>query len=95
MRGVWGRMDTYICVTECFAIHLKLSQHGLLISCTPTQKCFYLSTSEKSKPKFLNYQIIRRLKLHPAVRIVLITLRTEQLGDMVMHFPASVSVCIA
>ena len=26
-RGVWGRMDTSMCMAESLAIHLKLSQH--------------------------------------------------------------------
>ena len=26
-RGVWGRMDTCVCVADLFGVHLKLSQH--------------------------------------------------------------------
>ena len=36
-RGVWGRMDTCICTHVHFTIHLKLSQHCLLISYTLIQ----------------------------------------------------------
>ena len=36
-RGVWGRIDMCICVAETLSIHLKLSQHRLLIGFTPVQ----------------------------------------------------------
>ena len=26
-RGIWGRMDTWICLAESLAVHLKLLQH--------------------------------------------------------------------
>ena len=37
--SIWGRMDTYIYIwLSPFDIHLKLSQHCLLIGYTPIQK---------------------------------------------------------
>ena len=26
-RGVWGRIDTCVCMSESLSVHLKLSQH--------------------------------------------------------------------
>ena len=36
-RGVWGRMDMWMCMTESLPVHLKLSQHCLLIGYTRIQ----------------------------------------------------------
>ena len=37
-RGVWGRTDTCIVRLSPFAVHLKLSQHCMLIGYTPIHK---------------------------------------------------------
>ena len=37
-RGVWGRTDTCIVQLSPFAVHLKLSQHCMLIGYTPIHK---------------------------------------------------------
>ena len=41
--GVWEEMDTCICVADCLPVHLKLSQHFLLIGYT------WIQTKKKKK----------------------------------------------
>ena len=47
-RGVWGRMDTCICMAE-FTIHLKLSQRCLLVSYTSLQNKKFKKEKKKKK----------------------------------------------
>ena len=51
-RGVWGRMDTCICMAE-FTIHLKLSQRCLLVSYTSLQNKKFKNAKKKKKKKLL------------------------------------------
>ena len=49
-RGVWGRMDTCMCLTESLCCHPKLSQQRLLAGYIPIQnKKFKMYTKIKFK----------------------------------------------
>ena len=47
-RGVWGRMDTCICMAE-FTTHLKLSQRCLLVSYTSLQNKKFKKAKKKKE----------------------------------------------
>ena len=45
-RGVWGRTDTCIVQLSPFAVHLKLSQHCMLIGYTPIHKDLFMKIGD-------------------------------------------------
>ena len=46
-RRVWGRMDAFS--MSPYAVHLKISQHGLGIGYTPTQNKMFKQTSKQKE----------------------------------------------